>query len=450
MARAFLLSMVVLLSYYLPLCKADDLKPNIILILADDLGPGDLGFSGGIIAKTPNLDLMAKNGLRFNHYYSAATICSPSRTGLITGCFPARWQITSYLQTKKGNRDCEQADFLDPIAPSLPRILQQGGYRCAHFGKWHLGGGRDVTNAPKFASFGYDENAGTWESPEPHPDITATNWIWSPEDKVKRWNRSAFFVNKSLDFLKRNNRPCFINLWLDDPHTPWIPSAEIKKGETQANLKAVLEENDRQIGRLFSGLRDLKIEDKTLVIFLSDNGPLPTFNQSRTLGMRGSKLSLYEGGIRLPCVVHWPKKIPAGRIDSTTLISAVDFLPSLLSLAGVKLPSNFKFDGLDLSKAMLGNPMPKRSQPLFWEYGRNNQAFSYPTQKDRSPNLAIRDGDWKFLINADGTNSELYNLVNDPNETTNLASKETLIASKLSAQVLQWRKSFPQLKDKPN
>jgi arylsulfatase A-like enzyme len=256
-------------------------RPNIVIILADDLGPGDVGCYGGKVAETPNLDRLAATGLRFTQYYAASPICSPSRCGLLTGCFPARWRITSYLQERAGNRGCEQADFLDPQAPSLPRLLRAAGYRTMHVGKWHLGGGRDVKDAPKFAAYGYDEHVGTWESPEPHPDITATNWIWSDQDKVKRWDRTAYFVERTLDFLKRHpGAPCFINLWLDDPHTPWVPSAAAKlakKVNAPANLKAVMEENDRQIGKLLAGLKELGIDDNTLVIFLSDNGPLPTF-----------------------------------------------------------------------------------------------------------------------------------------------------------------------------
>ena len=222
-------------------------KPHIVFVLTDDLSPGDVGCYGGKFAQTPNIDRLAHEGTRFTRYYSAAPICSPSRAGLITGQFPARWRITSYLQTRAGNRGCEQVDFLDASAPSLPRALKNAGYATAHIGKWHLGGGRDVTDAPKFAAYGYDEGVGTYESPEPHPEITATNWVWSARDKVKRWNRSAFFVDRTLDFIARHkDQPCFVNLWLDDPHTPWVPEPkegdELSQGNTRAKLVRVLEE----------------------------------------------------------------------------------------------------------------------------------------------------------------------------------------------------------------
>jgi arylsulfatase A-like enzyme len=419
-------------------------RPNIVIILTDDLGLGDLGCYGGKIAETPNLDGMARAGLRFTQYYAASPICSPSRCGLLTGCFPARWRITSFLQDRAGNRGCEQADFLDSQAPSLPRILRTAGYRTAHIGKWHLGGGRDVRNAPKFAAYGYDEHAGTWESPEPHPDITATNWIWSDKDKVKRWERTAFFVERTLEFLRRNqDAPCFVNLWLDDPHTPWVPSADAKKGNAQANLKAVMEESDRQIGRLLAGLKDLGIERNTLVIFLSDNGPLPTFAAARTVGLRGSKLSLYEGGLRLPCIAYWPGKVPANRTDDMTVLSAVDWLPTLAALTGAKLPEGVKLDGEDRRPALFGTPLKDRERPLFWEYGRNETFFKYPLNADRSPNLAMREAHWKLLVNSDGTRTELYDLSADPRETKNLIAVNPEAAERMTKSLLAWRKSLP-------
>ena len=164
-------------------------------------------------------------------------------------------------------------------------------------------------------------HASTYESPDPHPDITATNWIWSDTDKVKRWDRTAFFVDKTLDFLKRHrDQQCYVNVWPDDVHTPWVPSgerlSEYPNGPVQQRkFRAVLDEYDRQIGRLLGGIKELGLEEHTLIIFTSDNGPLPTFNGMRAAGLRGSKLSLYEGGIRMPFVVRWPGHVSAGRVD---------------------------------------------------------------------------------------------------------------------------------------
>jgi arylsulfatase A-like enzyme len=427
--------------------------PNVVLVLADDLGPGDLSCYGGP-TPTPHLDRMANEGVRFTRYYAAAPICSPSRCGMVTGQFPGRWRLTSFLQTRAGNRACSQADFLDPKAPSLPRALQAAGYRTAHVGKWHLGGGRDVADPPKFAAYGYDAGLGTYESPEPHPDITARDWIWSADDKVKRWDRTGWMVDRTLDFLKANpDAPCFVNLWLDDPHTPWVPSAAdqqpgkngrtVGKGDTPGRLAKVLVEMDRQVGRLLDAIRSRKADRPTVVLFLSDNGPLPTFGRKRTVGLRGSKLSLYEGGLRVPFVAWGPGVVPAGVTNDATVLTGVDLFPTLCKLCGAKPPAGYEPDGEDLSEALLGKT-PARTRPVFWEYGRNDTAFAYPGPKgDRSPNVAVRDGKWKLLVNADGAGAELYDLAADPNEAADLATAEPAVARRLTAAALRWRKALP-------
>lgn len=422
-------------------------QPNIIFILADDLGPGDVGFSGGKIAPTPNIDRLAKEGIVFTQYYSAAPICSPSRCGLITGQFPARWNLHSFLQTRAGNKACGQVDFLDPSAPSLPRFLKQNGYRTAHFGKWHLGGGRDVQNAPKFVAYGYDEHAGTWESPEPHPDITSTNWIWADSDRVSRWQRTAFFVDKSLDFLARNrNTPCFINLWLDDPHTPWVPSKDAIRKDTRPNLAAVMLEVDRQVGRLLDGLKTMGLDSSTLVIFTSDNGPLPTFQGDRATPYRGSKLSLFEGGIRVPFAARWPGTIPAGSVNRSTTLAAVDMLPTLARIARADLTTAIASacDGEDLSAQLLGRSAPNRTKDLFWQYGLNNISYAYPKiARDKSPSLAIRSSDHILLTNSDGSGTQLFNLSSDPSQKNNLVESDSQIVNLLQKRLVRWKTSLP-------
>lgn len=419
-----------------------EMKPNIVFVLADDMGNGDVGCYGGKLAPTPYLDRLAREGTRFTQYYSASPICSPSRCGLITGQFPARWRITSFLQTRAGNRQCEQDDFLNPKAPSLPRILQAAGYATAHIGKWHLGGGRDVTNAPKFAAYGYDVGLGSYESPEPAAGLGLKTTPWGTNrepQQVARHDRTRWMVDETLAFLKRNSgRPCFVNLWVDDTHTPWVPGvAAPGRDAGRGNLIKVITELDRQLGRLINGL-----PTNTLLIFATDNGALPTFKGERNAGLRGSKLSLYEGGIRLPFIAHWPGHVPAARVDDSTVLHAVDVLPTLVAMAGAKLPEGYAGDGEDLSAALLGRSMV-RTKPLFWEYGRNETAFKFPAAPDRSPNVAVREANWKLLVNADGTGAELYDVVGDANEKRNLATEKPDVARRLTAAALAWRRALP-------
>ncbi|MFO0808181.1 MAG: sulfatase-like hydrolase/transferase [Gemmataceae bacterium] len=360
-------------------------RPNVVVVLVDDFGWGDPSCYGNTMAKTPHIDRMAAEGVRFTQGYVAAPICSPSRCGIVTGQFPARWRITSYMQTRAGNKSCEMADFLDPAAPSLPRMLKEAGYATAHVGKWHLGGGRDVRDAPKFAAYGYDLGIGTWESPEPHPDITSTDWIWAASDKVKRHDRSQWMVDRTLDFLKQNaGKPCFVNLWLDDTHTPYVPSEEQMKavradGDTDqmVKYKAVVVAMDAQVGRLLDALKGTN----TLVILFGDNGASPPFERRRVGGLRGSKLSLYEGGNRVPFIAWWPGTTKAGVVNETSVISGIDLLPTLATICGATPPKGYVSDGEDMAAAIQGGT-PKRTKPLFWEYGRTPRRS--PTRRTAS------------------------------------------------------------------
>ncbi|MGH7967566.1 MAG: sulfatase-like hydrolase/transferase [Limisphaerales bacterium] len=442
--------LALLLAACLPHVAFADDRPNIVFVLTDDMGYSDPGCYGGHFAPTPNIDRLAAEGARFTHFYDNAPICSPSRAAFITGMFPARWNFTTYLDKRVMNADCEQADFLPTNAPAIARVLKEAGYATAHFGKWHLGGGRDVTNAPPFSAYGYDEHVGTYESPEPDPNITATNWIWSPQDKVKRWQRTGYFVDHALDFLRRHkNQPCYVEVWPDDVHTPWVPNVEREKAAPNSRRKPdfckVLAEYDVQMGRLFEGLKSLGVESNTLVIFTSDNGPLPNFQHTRTGGLRGSKLSLYEGGIRVPFIVRWPGHTQAARVDEQTVLEMVDLFPTFCAIARAPMPAGVSFDGENMAAALDNQPLTS-SKTIFWEYGRKSKYFNYPGPVyDRSPHLAAREGKWKLLVNADGSNVQLYDLSADPNETADVADKNPEISKRLKDAALAWKRSLPVL-----
>jgi arylsulfatase A-like enzyme len=447
----------LMLSYLLfssqaPQPKKLETPPNIIVILTDDMGYGDVSTFGGHFVQTPNIDRIAAGGLKLAQYYSGAPICSPSRASLLTGMYAGKWNFTTYLDTKKHNKDAEQADFLSTNAPSISRFFKGSGYVTGHFGKWHMGGGRNVTNAPKFREYGIDEYASTYESPEPDPALTATNWIWSDKDSIKRWDRTKYFVDKTLDFMKRHKgKPCFVNLWPDDVHTPWVPRSGTEfngqfpmNPQEEAAFKGVLEEYDVQIGRLLDGLKEMGLAENTIVIFTSDNGPAPSFRGSRSGGFRGAKASLYEGGIRMPFAISWPGHIPAGVTDEQSVLHATDLLPSLAKIAGVVLPTSYLGDGVDRSDLLMGRPSP-RNKDMYWEYGRNDIAYNFPKGRERSPRLAIRSGDWKLLMDSDKSKIELYNMAKDSKETINLQAAEPKITQQLSEKLSVWWKALPKL-----
>ena len=388
-------------------------KPNVVIIYTDDMGYSDISAFGGQFTPTNNIDRIGKEGIRFDQYYTACPISSPSRVGVTTGMYPTKWGITTFLNDRASNRKNNSNDYLLAEAPTMARAFKAGGYATAHIGKWHMGGGRDVKDMPQIPAYGYDEYLSTWESPDPAPEITASNWIWSDQDSIK------IGVKEGRD-------------------TYW---------NKQINFTPVLAEYDKQIGRLLDGLDALGITDNTIVIFTSDNGPNPSYKNARTAGMRGQKATLYEGGIRMPFLIRWPAKIKAGQVNSETVFTSIDLFPTLCAMAGIKAEhGNYEMDGIDFSKTLLGTKQDtKRKTPMYWEFGqhfvpREINASHFNT---RSPNIAVRDGDWKFIVNYDGSYPELYNLKDDVYETKNVKDEYPKIAEKYQKMAIDWyNKSF--------
>ena len=433
--------------------------PNFLFVLVDDMGYGDLSCYGNQKVRTENIDRLASEGIRFTQFYVAAPVCSPSRCGFMTGQCPARWKVTSYLAARAENRRRGMRDWLDPQAPSLARILSQRGYLCGHVGKWHLGGQRDVGDAPLITEYGFDHTLTQFEGLgdrilslcDAHDGTPIRKHVLG-SDKLGRGNityvdraqTTAAFVTNALLFVQRaqaERKPFYLNLWPDDVHSPYFPPKELRGQGTKKELyQAVLKTMDAQLGPLFEYVRNQpELRSNTIVLLSSDNGPEPGSGEAGAL--RAFKGTLYEGGIREPLIVWAPGLMPAkarGTVNSNSVVSALDFVPSLARLAGVALPREIRFDGEDLSQTLLGRSRASRRKPLMW-----NRPPDWPgTEINRWPDLAIREGDWKLLVMEDGAGAQLYDLASDPSESRNVAREEPKVAERLKKKVLTWRNSM--------
>ena len=450
---------IMFISTSLPVAEAQ--RPNVVMVFIDDMGWGDFSCFGNNDAKTPNIDRLAAEGLRFTQFYVNAPICSPSRCALTTGQYPQRWRITSYLDNRAANARRGIADWLDPKAPTIARILHDNGYATGHFGKWHLGGQRDVDDAPPITAYGFDESLTNFEGMGPkllpltmRPGDTEPGRIWADAERLgkpftwmQRSRITTGFVDAAIAFIDRAGRdgkPFYVNLWPDDVHSPFWPPVDKWSDTKRGKYLAVLQEMDRQLGKLFDHIRNTPaLRDNTLVIVCSDNGP--EFGAGSAGPFRGSKTRLYEGGIRSPLVVWGPGLIPAdkrGTVNDTSVFAAFDLVPSLLKITQVEPPKTVRFDGEDVSAALIGKSTASRSAPIFWRRPPDRKN-SPPGLPEPQPDIAVREGNWKLLCDYEGTTPELYDLANDRAETTNLAGQHPDIVQRLTAAVIAWHRSMP-------
>lgn len=438
----------------------DTKKPNIIFIFIDDMGYGDLSAYGNCKIETPNIDRIGNEGIKFTNFYVGSPICSPSRVTVTTGQYPSRHKITSFIAGSKRNEKRGMVNYLDPKAPSIARTMKEAGYATAHFGKWHMGGGRDVGDAPLPRAYGFDEALVSFEGLGDRLLIKDENLskqsaklgqgeiTWVDKHEI-----TPILVDRTVNFIKKqDSQPFYIHLWPGDVHDPFKAKDEHREmfsyyanNHYEQEFLAVLYQLDQEIGRLLDELDAMGFAENTLVVLTSDNGPTDWkyyYDENYAPPgsadpFRGRKWSLYEGGIREPFLARWPGKIPAGVVNDSTIMHAADLFPTFCNLMDVKQP-NVVFDGEDMSKALQGG-VQERSGPIFWEYGSE---FDIKPGNPRfiSPRLAMRDGQWKLLINDDGSQMELYNLINDHAETTNVADKHQDIANSMADQLLAWKK----------
>lgn len=411
--------------------------PNIIFILGDDLGWGEPGCYGNKFNQTPNIDRMAREGVRFTHAYSAAPVCSPTRASFMTGQHPARVGIIDYLRA-------DDTNFLSPALPALPKMLKQAGYKTGLVGKWHLMGDyKQRKGDPKL--HGFDEvicsetsyiGPGYYWHPYKHLQGLAAR---TPHEYLTdRLNQEA------VDFIGRNaQQPFFLYLAHYAPHTKLDARPELLakyKNRPEAGTKknnpalaAMLESIDQGVGKILDEVKRLKLDNHTLIVFNSDNGG--ETNVTTNADLHGGKSQLFEGGIRVPLVARFPGTLPRGQTCSAPVVST-DYYPTLLEFAGAKPPAGHKLDGVSLA-ALLRKP--KRG------FAERDICWYYPLEKDHflggKSAMAIRDSKWKLIESLKNGERQLFDLAADPAEANDLASLKPEVARALSERLHAWRKA---------
>jgi len=394
-------------------------KPNIVFILADDLGYGDVGCFGQKQIKTPNLDQMAAEGMRFTASYASTSVCAPSRGSLMVGQHTGHAPIRSNKELPtEGQIPLPEGTF------TVAKLLKSTGYKTAAFGKWGLGF-VDSTGAPDKMGFDYFFGYNCQrQAHNYYPDH-----LWRNSSKVdldEKTYSPKVMSDEVSKWLRENGRsPFFLYLPYTLPHGKYeIDDVGQYKSEPWPDLikkyAAMVSWMDADIGRVMSILKELGVDDNTLVLFASDNGPaskqIDEFFGSRG-GLRGIKRSMYEGGLRSPSIARWPGKIKAGSTDDTPWCF-YDFLPTCAELANAKLPRGYSTDGLSILPMLLGGKMPER-EFLYWEL------------HERGFIQAVRSGQWKAVQSGSGNPVELYNLSVDPTESEDISAKHPEMVAKL-------------------
>jgi len=391
--------------------------PNIVFFLCDDLGYGDLGCFGSKAIKTPHLDRLAAEGLRLTDYYAASPVCSPSRAGLMTGRNPNRLDIRDWIPANSGI-------YLKPEEVTVAKLLKSAGYRTGLFGKWHLNS-RFNGIEPTPGDHGFDDWLATQNNAAPtHQD--PTNFVRNGKRAgPMQGNSSTIVVDEAIRFIREaKDRPFAAFVTFHAPHEQvavppeWSARYPNVDDPNRAIYYGSVSLVDHEVGRLTALLDELKLRENTLVTFTSDNGPetlkrypAGVHSYGSPGPLRGMKLHVTEGGIRVPAIVRWPARIRPGRVSSEP-VTGLDVLPTLCELAGVKPPSDRPLDGASFTPVFEGKGI-RRSGPLYWQY---DMALGEPWQ------VAVRQGPWKLLGSAKLDRFALYNLEADPGEKQDLSA----------------------------
>ena len=443
-------------------------RPNIILLMSDDQGWGDTGFNGHPVIRTPNIDGLASRGMSFGRFYAAAPVCSPTRASVITGRHPKRMGI-----------DNPNSGEMLPEEITIAEVAQSLGYRTAHFGKWHLG---SMTHTVKDSNRGeagnVDEYSPPWEhgydvvfateakvptfdpmdDPEDRGNYYGTAYWTGPDravpyEDMSLWgDDSRVLMDRVIPFIEdsvTNGRRFFATIWLHSPHDPVVADPADDTYANQAGLTdaqrtyyTIVTQMDRQIGRLWQTLEEQGIAENTLLAFTSDNGASDKFAGSNG-ALRGFKQDLYEGGIRVPGILVWPGKIPAGSSSDAPVITH-DYLPTLLDIWQADesaFPSSRLLDGRSLMPVVRGEtPGPRQLHFAFTRWDASDE-FDLPQR------MAVIDGSYKLISHDYGQNWELYDLASDLSEENDIAPDQQERVAQLRSDLLEWFESTKRSRD---
>ncbi|MEP2774681.1 MAG: sulfatase-like hydrolase/transferase [Luteolibacter sp.] len=388
-------------------------KPNIVVVLADDMGWGDSATYGNKVIKTPNLDKLAAEGVKFTQFYSPCGVCSPSRSAILTGRTPYRNGVYRHLS---GIHEA----YLRESEITYPELLKGIGYTTCHSGKWHLLS-RNQFDDPKFphpGEHGYDHWMITQNNAVPSHK-NPNNFVKNGEPVGETEGYSAPLVaDEAIHWLKDlrdKEKPFALSVWFHEPHSPIATDIKFSEmypneNEKQAKYNGNITQLDYALGKLMETLDAEGVADNTLIIFSSDNGPVPSYGGSSG-GLRGNKRNDYEGGIRVPGIARWPGHIEPGTVSDVPVIGT-DIFSTVLDITGIPLPDDRTIDGVSMVPAFSGKPL-ERKIPMFWR-------THVSSPEDR---VAMRVGDWKIVGNDTLTKFQLFNVQEDWQEKKDLAAE---------------------------
>lgn len=398
---------------------AADERPNVVLFLADDLGWGDLGCYGHPVLRTPNLDAFARQGMRLTQCYAASAVCSPSRSALLTGRTPYRNGVYTWIA--EGSNVHLRAGEI-----TIAKLLRERGYATCHAGKWHLNGKFNDPAQPQPGDHGYDWWLATQNNAAPSHK-NPTNFVRNGRPVGRMEGFSApLVVQEAIEWLRTGRdpkKPFFLAVWTHEPHLPIESDPRFMEPYAAIEDEGIRQHHgnitqlDHAFGLLMKALDDLGLAGSTLVFFTSDNGPEGDGRKGRTRGstggLRGRKRSMYEGGIRVPGIVRWPGRIPAGATSDRPVIGS-DFFATVCAATGTPPPKDRTIDGVDVLPLLTGRGAVERPIPLYWRLGMAPDGLQ----------VAMRRDAWKILASEDLSRFELYNLEEDPAEARELSARE--------------------------